>query len=58
MAVASDYPVTTLLDAYEAVLSGKAAGTTDAYRRALRQFTRWLAGRPGASDSRSDVQVE
>jgi hypothetical protein len=35
------------LTAYAAALDGKAAGTVDAYLRALRQFLTWLAQRPG-----------
>jgi hypothetical protein len=31
------------LTAYAAALDGKAAGTVDAYLRALRQFLTWLA---------------
>lgn len=60
MAAVLDHAITPLLDAYEAVLSSKAAGTTDTYLRALRQFIRWLADRPGSggNDRRSDVRVE
>lgn len=38
------------LTAYAAALDGKAAGTVDAYLRALRQFLTWLAQRPGHAD--------
>jgi site-specific recombinase XerD len=37
-----------LLDEYEAFLSGKSANTVDAYMRALRQLTSWIADRPGS----------
>jgi len=33
---------------YEATLTTKAASTIDAYSRILRQFTAWLAERPGS----------
>lgn len=35
--------------AYLATLTGKAAATQDAYRRALGQFLAWLAARPGCA---------
>lgn len=38
------------LTAYATALDGKAAGTIDAYLRALRQFLTWLAQRPGHAD--------
>jgi hypothetical protein len=38
------------LTAYTVALDGKAAGTVDAYLRALRQFLTWLAQRPGHAD--------
>jgi len=38
------------LTAYATALEGKAAGTIDAYLRALRQFLTWLAQRPGHAD--------
>jgi site-specific recombinase XerD len=36
-----------LVATYLGTLTGKAAGTADAYARVLRQFTAWLAERPG-----------
>jgi site-specific recombinase XerD len=36
-----------LVDEYVATLAGKADGTVDAYARILRQFTHWIAARPG-----------
>lgn len=36
-----------LVDEYVATLAGKADGTVDAYARILRQFTQWIAARPG-----------
>ena len=38
-----------LLAAYTATLETKAPGTVDVYTRILRQFTAWLAERPGSS---------
>jgi hypothetical protein len=38
-----------LLAAYTATLETKAPGTVDVYTRILRQFTVWLATRPGSS---------
>jgi hypothetical protein len=38
-----------VLAAYTATLATKAPGTVDVYTRILRQFTAWLAARPGSS---------
>jgi site-specific recombinase XerD len=38
-----------VLAAYTATLVTKAPGTVDVYTRILRQFTAWLAARPGSS---------
>jgi len=38
-----------LLAAYTATLETKAPSTVDVYTRILRQFTVWLAARPGSS---------
>jgi len=37
-----------LLAAYTATLETKAPSTVDVYTRILRQFTAWLAERPGS----------
>ncbi len=42
-------PSEALVDEYLLSLSGKAAGTVDAYGRILRQVTAWIAARPGSS---------
>lgn len=42
-------PLDSLLAAYLESLAGKAPGTLDAYRRALRHFLAWLQERPGSS---------
>ncbi len=41
-------PFEALVDEYLLSLSGKAAGTVDAYGRILRQLTAWIAARPGS----------
>lgn len=45
------------LTRYLASLTGKAAGTLDVYRRTLRDFTRWLAERPGGQDGFQPAQL-
>lgn len=42
---------------YEATLTTKAASTIDVYSRILRQFTAWLADRPGNSSSFQPEQL-
>lgn len=46
-----------LVGAYLATLGGRAAGTVDAYARVLRQFTTWLAERPGNGDGFAPEQL-
>jgi len=41
-------PPADLLDAYARSLAGKAAGTIDAYVRAVQRLTIWVAQRPGS----------
>lgn len=48
MAMDSSASPEDLVTAYIATLDTKAVGTRDAYHRILRQFTTWLAARPGA----------
>lgn len=50
-------PVTSeLLDQYAQTLNGKAAGTIEAYLRALRKFTNWISKRPGSDGQFAPVQ--
>jgi site-specific recombinase XerD len=48
MSDANTIVFTPLVGEYLTSLSGKALGTRDAYHRALRQFTDWVAERPGS----------
>src|SRR6266566_7146740 len=43
----SIYEARALLDEYEQFLSGKAAGTMEAYLRTVRHLIGWVAQRPG-----------
>jgi len=47
MGAAAGGPPEDLLAAYAPALSGKAAGTLEAYVRILRHLTAWIAARPG-----------
>ncbi|MEC2277225.1 hypothetical protein ACPCXE_06365 [Bacillus velezensis] len=43
-----------LIEEYAESLSGKSDKTVDAYIRAVRQLTEWIAGRPGIAQGYLD----
>jgi site-specific recombinase XerD len=52
----TDVAPVDLLDQYALTLNGKAAGTTEAYRRALRKLIDWISERPGSGGQFTPAQ--